>query len=108
MHSLFAVGSGQLTLTVVPLDKCRGHCEMFKVELEAGDLGEYRCCSMLGLGDPFESGVCFQLGLFCLTPEKVVCAITTSKLVCACLSQYRGAIILDWEFVAWNTNNRIP
>ncbi|KFO06440.1 Bombesin receptor-activated protein C6orf89, partial [Balearica regulorum gibbericeps] len=39
LHSLFAVGSGQLTLTVVPLDKCRGHCEMFKVELEAGDLG---------------------------------------------------------------------
>ncbi|NWS50505.1 CF089 protein, partial [Probosciger aterrimus] len=39
LHSLFAVGSGQLTLTVIPLDKCRGHCEMFKVELEAGDLG---------------------------------------------------------------------
>ncbi|KFV47926.1 Bombesin receptor-activated protein C6orf89, partial [Tyto alba] len=39
LHSLFAVGSGQLTLTVVPLDKCRGHCETFKVELEAGDLG---------------------------------------------------------------------
>nr|XP_047910478.1 bombesin receptor-activated protein C6orf89 homolog isoform X2 [Anser cygnoides] len=39
LHGLFAVGSGQLTLTVVPLDKCRGHCEMFKVELEAGDLG---------------------------------------------------------------------
>ncbi|KFO80410.1 Bombesin receptor-activated protein C6orf89, partial [Cuculus canorus] len=39
LHSLFAVGSGQLTLTVVPLDKCKGHCEMFKVELEAGDLG---------------------------------------------------------------------
>ncbi|KFP05253.1 Bombesin receptor-activated protein C6orf89, partial [Calypte anna] len=39
LHSLFAVGSGQLTLTVVPLEKCRGHCEMFKVELEAGDLG---------------------------------------------------------------------
>ncbi|KFW90898.1 Bombesin receptor-activated protein C6orf89, partial [Phalacrocorax carbo] len=39
LHSLFAVGSGQLTLTVAPLDKCRGHCEMFKMELEAGDLG---------------------------------------------------------------------
>ncbi|NWZ41030.1 CF089 protein, partial [Brachypodius atriceps] len=39
LHSLFAVGSGQLTLTVAPLDTCRGHCEMFKVELEAGDLG---------------------------------------------------------------------
>ncbi|NXL67176.1 CF089 protein, partial [Chordeiles acutipennis] len=39
LHSFFAVGSGQITLTVVPLDKCRGHCEMFKVELEAGDLG---------------------------------------------------------------------
>ncbi|KFU92442.1 Bombesin receptor-activated protein C6orf89, partial [Chaetura pelagica] len=39
LHSLFAVGSGQLTLTVVPLDKCRGHCEMFKMELEAGDMG---------------------------------------------------------------------
>lgn len=39
LHGLFAVGSGQLTLTVVPLDKCREHCEMFKVELEAGDLG---------------------------------------------------------------------
>ncbi|XP_052553995.1 bombesin receptor-activated protein C6orf89 homolog isoform X1 [Tympanuchus pallidicinctus] len=39
LHSLFVVGSGQLTLTVVPLDKCRGHCEMFKVDLEAGDLG---------------------------------------------------------------------
>ncbi|NXK94811.1 CF089 protein, partial [Formicarius rufipectus] len=39
LHSLFAVGRGQLTLTVAPLDTCRGHCEMFKVELEAGDLG---------------------------------------------------------------------
>ncbi|KFV79992.1 Bombesin receptor-activated protein C6orf89, partial [Struthio camelus australis] len=39
LHSLFAVGSGQLTLTVVPLDKCRGQCKTFKVELEAGDLG---------------------------------------------------------------------
>ncbi|NXT45887.1 CF089 protein, partial [Pluvianellus socialis] len=39
LHSLFAVGSGHLTLTVAPLDKCRGHCEMFKVELEAGDVG---------------------------------------------------------------------
>ncbi|RLV90041.1 hypothetical protein DV515_00014576, partial [Chloebia gouldiae] len=39
LHSLFAVGSGQLTLTVAPLDTCRGHCEVFKVELEAGDLG---------------------------------------------------------------------
>ncbi|NWX91440.1 CF089 protein, partial [Nothoprocta ornata] len=39
LHSLFAVGSGQLTLTVVPLDKCRGHCKMFEVELEAGDFG---------------------------------------------------------------------
>ncbi|KFV68974.1 Bombesin receptor-activated protein C6orf89, partial [Dryobates pubescens] len=39
LHSLFAVGSGQLTLTAVPPDKCRGHCEAFKVELEAGDLG---------------------------------------------------------------------
>lgn len=37
---------------------------MFKVELEAGDLGEYRCCSVQGLGDPLESGDCFQLGLF--------------------------------------------
>ncbi|XP_057895846.1 bombesin receptor-activated protein C6orf89 homolog [Melospiza georgiana] len=39
LHSLFAVGSGQLTLTVSPLDTCRGHCEVFKVELEAGDFG---------------------------------------------------------------------
>ncbi|POI28642.1 hypothetical protein CIB84_007608 [Bambusicola thoracicus] len=39
LHSLFVVGSGQLTLTVVPLVKCRGHCEMFEVDLEAGDLG---------------------------------------------------------------------
>lgn len=39
LHSLFVVGSGHLTLTVAPLDKCRGHCEMFKVDLEAGDLG---------------------------------------------------------------------
>ncbi|KAM8795703.1 CF089 protein, partial [Eudromia elegans] len=39
LHSLFAVGSGQLTLTVVPLDKCRGHCHVFEVELEAGDFG---------------------------------------------------------------------
>ncbi|NXI38848.1 CF089 protein, partial [Galbula dea] len=39
LHSLFAVGSGQLTLTVVPLEQCREHCEIFKVELEAGDLG---------------------------------------------------------------------
>ncbi|XP_071434689.1 bombesin receptor-activated protein C6orf89 homolog isoform X3 [Pithys albifrons albifrons] len=39
LHSLFAVGSGQLTLSVAPLDTCRGHCETFKVELEAGDLG---------------------------------------------------------------------
>ncbi|XP_010209255.1 PREDICTED: bombesin receptor-activated protein C6orf89 homolog [Tinamus guttatus] len=39
LHSLFAVGSGQLTLTVVPLDKCRGHCRTFEVQLEAGDFG---------------------------------------------------------------------
>ncbi|KFO84534.1 Bombesin receptor-activated protein C6orf89, partial [Buceros rhinoceros silvestris] len=39
LQSLFAVGSGQLTLTIRPLDKCRGHCDMFKVELEAGDVG---------------------------------------------------------------------
>ncbi|NXN33387.1 CF089 protein, partial [Nycticryphes semicollaris] len=39
LHSLFAVGSGQLTLMVVPRDECRGHCETLKVELEAGDLG---------------------------------------------------------------------
>lgn len=62
---------------------------MFKVELEAGDLGEYWGYSMQGLEDPLMSGDCFQLGLSCVTPEKVVCSITTSKLVCACLSQYR-------------------
>ncbi|OXB84499.1 UNVERIFIED_CONTAM: hypothetical protein H355_010926 [Colinus virginianus] len=39
LHSLFVVGSGQLALTVVPLGKCRGHCEVFRVDLEAGDLG---------------------------------------------------------------------
>ncbi|NXU56192.1 CF089 protein, partial [Turnix velox] len=39
LHNLFAVGSGRLTLTVAPQDTCRGHCEMFKVELEAGDVG---------------------------------------------------------------------
>ncbi|NWJ10673.1 CF089 protein, partial [Crypturellus undulatus] len=39
LHSFFAVGSGQLTLTVVPLDKCKGQCKTFKVELEAGDFG---------------------------------------------------------------------
>jgi len=77
---------------------------MFKVELEAGDLGEYRYCSMQGLGDPLETS--FQLGLFCLTPARVVCAVAASKLVCACLSQYRG-VIIDREFVAWNTTSRV-
>lgn len=38
---------------------------MFKVELEAGDLGEYQSCGVQGLGE--ESGHCFQLGLFHLT-----------------------------------------
>ncbi|XP_025041528.2 bombesin receptor-activated protein C6orf89 homolog [Pelodiscus sinensis] len=39
LHSTFAVGSGQLTLTVTPSKECRRHCRTLSVELEAGDFG---------------------------------------------------------------------
>ncbi|KYO33113.1 hypothetical protein Y1Q_0014913 [Alligator mississippiensis] len=39
LHSVFAVGNGQLTLSIMPSDKCREHCKTLKVELEAGDFG---------------------------------------------------------------------
>lgn len=65
------------------------------MELEAGDLGEYHSCGVQGLGEPLESGDCFQLGLFCVTPGMVGCGIVTSTLVTA-----QGVILLGWEFVA--------
>ncbi|XP_039391722.1 bombesin receptor-activated protein C6orf89 homolog isoform X3 [Mauremys reevesii] len=37
LHSMFAVGSGQLTLNIAPSTECRGHCRTLSVELEAGD-----------------------------------------------------------------------
>ncbi|XP_050812327.1 bombesin receptor-activated protein C6orf89 homolog isoform X1 [Gopherus flavomarginatus] len=39
LHSMFAVGSGQLTLNIAPSTECRGHCRTLLVELEAGDFG---------------------------------------------------------------------
>ncbi|XP_044299924.1 uncharacterized protein LOC123030225 isoform X2 [Varanus komodoensis] len=39
LQSIFVVGSGQLTLHVVPSALCRGHCKMLTVELEVGDVG---------------------------------------------------------------------
>ncbi|XP_042321286.1 bombesin receptor-activated protein C6orf89 homolog isoform X2 [Sceloporus undulatus] len=39
LQSVFVVGSGQLTLNVIPSSLCREHCEALVVELEAGDIG---------------------------------------------------------------------
>ncbi|KAH0618781.1 hypothetical protein JD844_018252 [Phrynosoma platyrhinos] len=39
LQSVFVVGSGQLTLNVIPSSLCRDHCEALVVELEAGDIG---------------------------------------------------------------------
>ncbi|XP_062834516.1 bombesin receptor-activated protein C6orf89 homolog isoform X2 [Anolis carolinensis] len=39
LQNVFVVGSGQLTLNVVPSSLCRTHCETLMVELEAGDIG---------------------------------------------------------------------
>ncbi|XP_066481385.1 bombesin receptor-activated protein C6orf89 homolog [Tiliqua scincoides] len=39
LQSIFVVGSGQLTLNVIPTSLCRKHCKPLMVELEAGDIG---------------------------------------------------------------------
>ncbi|XP_061488437.1 bombesin receptor-activated protein C6orf89 homolog [Rhineura floridana] len=39
LQSAFVVGSGQLTLNVIPSLMCREQCKTFIVELEAGDIG---------------------------------------------------------------------
>ncbi|XP_053099542.1 bombesin receptor-activated protein C6orf89 homolog isoform X2 [Hemicordylus capensis] len=39
LRSTFVVGSGQLTLNIVPSVLCREHCKTLMVELEAGDMG---------------------------------------------------------------------
>uniref|UniRef100_A0A8D0GTI3 Chromosome 6 open reading frame 89 n=1 Tax=Sphenodon punctatus TaxID=8508 RepID=A0A8D0GTI3_SPHPU len=39
LHSVVAVGSGQLTLNIVPSAACKEHCKPLVVELEPGDIG---------------------------------------------------------------------
>lgn len=39
LQSIFVVGSGQLTLNIVPSSLCRKHCKPLVVDLEAGDIG---------------------------------------------------------------------
>uniref|UniRef100_A0A8D0E6K8 Chromosome 6 open reading frame 89 n=2 Tax=Salvator merianae TaxID=96440 RepID=A0A8D0E6K8_SALMN len=39
LESAFVVGSGQLTLNIIPSVLCREHCKTLMVELEAGDIG---------------------------------------------------------------------
>lgn len=70
---------------------------MFKVELEAGDLGEYQSCGVQGLGEPLESGDCFHAGsylsdtwdggLYHCHLQTGVCLLVTA----------RGVILLGWE-----------
>lgn len=77
---------------------------MFKVELEAGDLGEYWCYRVWGIpGTRVAASSC----CLCLTPETGSVRHRYDLQTGECLLG-AAQIVLDWEFVAWNTNHRIP
>lgn len=62
LQSIFVVGSGQLTLNIVPSSLCRKHCKPLVVDLEAGDIGEcwyFRLswwCNIVAIGFPVAAG----------------------------------------------------